>query len=161
MSTTLVVFRNAVSHTRYNESRSHLSVLKNALRTTLALVLSGGIAAESGERAATFRNEAKEIALLLQVGFSSTAVDPLSPPSRIDHRSITAPSQAMFAAMKEDIRDSRALNPALSVSWWRRWICRVKPLPDNALPVSAASMLAAQGAQVRPLTADTATYATA
>ena len=64
---TLVVFRNNVSHGRYNESRGHLSVIKNSLRSVYTIVLSSGIGASTGERREVMKAECREIGKQIQV----------------------------------------------------------------------------------------------
>ena len=64
---TLVVFRNNISHARYNEARGHLALMKNALRTTAAIVISSGVGVKDGPRAETYKLETREILKQLQV----------------------------------------------------------------------------------------------
>ena len=65
---TLVVFRNNISHARFNEARSHASVAKNALRTVCGIVLSGGHNVSDTVRYEQYKREAREITRQLQVG---------------------------------------------------------------------------------------------
>ncbi len=67
---TLVVFRNNISHARYNEARAHLSVVKNGIRSVLSIVSGCGVNVNEGERAVVFRKEVAEIARQLQVRWS-------------------------------------------------------------------------------------------
>jgi predicted membrane chloride channel (bestrophin family) len=64
---TLVVFRNNISHGRYNEARAHLATMKNGLRTAAVIVLTTGINVKEGPRFEAYKAEAKEIIKQLQV----------------------------------------------------------------------------------------------
>ena len=64
---TLVVFRNNISHARFNEARNHLTIAKNALRTVAGVMLSGGYNLHDGERYELFKSDAREVIRKLQV----------------------------------------------------------------------------------------------
>ena len=81
MVATLIVFRNAISHVRYNEARTHLANMKNSLRTISQMVCSGGLNVNSGPRYNTYKSEAREISKQLQV-----RGDPVSPCDVYDAR---------------------------------------------------------------------------
>ena len=69
----LIVFRNVVSHRRYNEARAHLSNIKNSLRGTYSVVLSSAIGASTGERHEILKAECREIGKQLQVASRRTS----------------------------------------------------------------------------------------
>ena len=65
---TLVIFRNNISHNRYNEARVHLANVKNGLRDVLALVVGSGRDVKDPQRLQVHRAEARVIATHLLVG---------------------------------------------------------------------------------------------
>ena len=64
---TLVVFRNLISHGRFNEARRHLSVMKNGIRTIFCVMLGSSLVETDPARELQLKAECREIGRHLQV----------------------------------------------------------------------------------------------